>query len=112
MAHGGWGRGSASAGRGAASRRRSSSSPSRRPPRGRSCSWRSWPDRSPAGCSARPPGGILAAGLVGATIVLSPTWSPQHVLPVALPTGVVTGAIGAPYLIWLLATANRDGRGG
>ncbi len=36
----------------------------------------------------------------------------EHALPVALPTGVVTGAIGAPYLIWLLATANREGRGG
>ena len=34
----------------------------------------------------------------------------EHVLPVAVPTGVVTGAIGAPYLIWLLATTNRAGR--
>mgnify|MGYP006159423679 CR=1 FL=1 len=25
---------------------------------------------------------------------------------------VITGIIGAPYLIWLLATVNREGRGG
>jgi iron complex transport system permease protein len=36
----------------------------------------------------------------------------QQVLPTPLPTGVVTGIIGAPYLIWLLATVNREGRGG
>jgi iron complex transport system permease protein len=29
-----------------------------------------------------------------------------------LPVGVVTGVIGAPYLLWLLARANRVGRGG
>jgi iron complex transport system permease protein len=57
-------------------------------------------------------GGILAAALVGAIIVLSSDLVAEHLLPVALPTGVVTGAIGAPYLIWLLATANREGRGG
>ena len=36
----------------------------------------------------------------------------RNALPVSLPTGVVTGAVGAPYLIWLLATVNREGRGG
>ena len=29
-----------------------------------------------------------------------------------LPVGVVTGVIGAPYLLWLLARANRVVRGG
>ena len=57
-------------------------------------------------------GGILAAALVGATIVLTSELVAVHVLPIALPTGVVTGAIGAPYLIWLLATTNREGQGG
>jgi iron complex transport system permease protein len=57
-------------------------------------------------------GGILAAGLVGAVIVLSADLVAEHALPVSLPTGVLTGAIGAPYLIWLLATTNREGRGG
>ncbi len=61
---------------------------------------------------AGPSGGIVAAGLVGAVIVLAADLVAQQVLPTALPTGVVTGIIGAPYLIWLLATVNREGRGG
>jgi iron complex transport system permease protein len=56
------------------------------------------------------PGGLLAAALVGAIIVLTADLVVQHVLPIALPTGVVTGAVGAPYLVWLLVTANREGR--
>jgi len=58
------------------------------------------------------PGGLLAAGFVGAVLVLASDLVAQHFLPVALPTGVVTGAVGAPYLIWLLITTNREGRGG
>jgi iron complex transport system permease protein len=30
----------------------------------------------------------------------------------AMPVGVVTGIIGAPYLLWLLARSNRVGSGG
>ncbi|MGJ9411863.1 FecCD family ABC transporter permease [Aeromicrobium sp. CF4.19] len=56
--------------------------------------------------------GLLAAALVGACIVLAADLVAQNVLPVALPTGVVTGAVGAPYLIWLLIHVNREGRGG
>lgn len=59
-----------------------------------------------------PAGGILAAGLVGAVVVLGADLVAQQLMPVSLPTGVVTGVIGAPYLIWLLATVNREGRGG
>jgi len=59
-----------------------------------------------------PSGGIMAAGMVGAIIVLGADLVAQQVLPTALPTGVVTGIVGAPYLIWLLATVNREGRGG
>lgn len=55
---------------------------------------------------------IPAAACVGAVLVLAADLVAQHLLPVALPTGVVTGAVGAPYLIWLLATVNREGRGG
>lgn len=55
---------------------------------------------------------LPAAAMVGAVIVLAADLVAQHLLPVALPTGVVTGAVGAPYLIWLLATVNREGRGG
>ena len=57
-------------------------------------------------------GGVITAGLVGAVIVLVADLVAQQVLPTSLPTGVVTGIIGAPYLIWLLATVNREGRGG
>lgn len=57
-------------------------------------------------------GGILGAGLVGSIIVLGADLVAHHVVPVDLPTGVITGIIGAPYLIWLLATVNREGRGG
>lgn len=57
-------------------------------------------------------GGMLAAGFVGAVIVLAADLVCQHLTPVALPTGVLTGAIGAPYLIWILITVNREGRGG
>lgn len=55
---------------------------------------------------------ILASGLVGAILVLAADLVATHALPIALPTGVVSGAVGAPYLIWLLATVNREGRGG
>jgi iron complex transport system permease protein len=56
-------------------------------------------------------GGILAAAFVGASIVLASDLVAQQVVPVALPTGVLTGAIGAPYLLWLLASINREGGG-
>ena len=36
----------------------------------------------------------------------------RELLPAQLPVGVVTGVVGAPYLLWLLARANRVGRGG
>jgi iron complex transport system permease protein len=37
----------------------------------------------------------------------------QHLLPgdVQVPAGIVTGLVGAPYLLWLLATTNRGGHG-
>ena len=59
-----------------------------------------------------PAGGILAAGFIGASLVLAADLFAGHVMPAPVPTGVVTGLIGAPYLLWLLATVNREGRGG
>ncbi|TDV47927.1 FecCD transport family protein [Actinophytocola oryzae] len=53
-----------------------------------------------------------AAGFTGASLLLVADLVARHVLPTELPTGVVTGAVGAPYLLWLLATANRAGSGG
>ncbi len=57
-------------------------------------------------------GGVAAAALVGAVLVLTADLVAAHALPSPLPTGVVTGAVGAPYLLWLLATTNRQGAGG
>ncbi|WP_223167435.1 FecCD family ABC transporter permease [Nonomuraea sp. SYSU D8015] len=57
-------------------------------------------------------GAIIAAALTGATLLLTADLIANHLLPTPLPTGVVTGAVGAPCLLWLLATANRQGAGG
>jgi iron complex transport system permease protein len=57
-------------------------------------------------------GGIVPAALTGAALLLAADLVAVHVLPTPLPTGVVTGAVGAPYLLWLLATTNRQGAGG
>jgi iron complex transport system permease protein len=53
-------------------------------------------------------GGLLAAGAVGASLVLASDYVAVNLLPMQLPTGVITGAVGAPYLLWLLATTNRE----
>ncbi|MDQ0376261.1 FecCD family ABC transporter permease [Amycolatopsis thermophila] len=56
--------------------------------------------------------GLLPSALVGALITLLADFAAQHLLSGThqLPVGVVTGAVGAPYLLFLLATANRGGR--
>ncbi|NKX55194.1 iron chelate uptake ABC transporter family permease subunit [Arthrobacter sp. E918] len=61
---------------------------------------------------------LAVSALVGAVIVLAADFAAATVLPqfltngTALPVGVVTGALGAPFLLWLLVSANRVGRGG
>jgi iron complex transport system permease protein len=56
---------------------------------------------------------LVQAALVGALLVLVSDFIGTHLLGSRqFPVGVVTGVIGAPYLLWLLATANRSGRGG
>ena len=57
-------------------------------------------------------GSVVAAALVGAALLLAADLVAVQVLPTPLPTGVVTGAVGAPYLLWLLVTTNRQGGGG
>ena len=53
------------------------------------------------------------AGLVGAAIVVFGDLVARRVFsPTELPVGVVTAIVGAPYLLWLLARANRIGSGG
>jgi iron complex transport system permease protein len=56
---------------------------------------------------------LVASGLVGAGVVLAAEYASVNALPgTALPVGVVTGLLGGPFLLWLLVTANRVGRGG
>jgi iron complex transport system permease protein len=53
------------------------------------------------------------SALVGALIlVLSDLVARRLFAPTELPVGVITGVIGAPYLLWLLARSNRVGTGG
>ncbi|WIX82446.1 iron chelate uptake ABC transporter family permease subunit [Amycolatopsis carbonis] len=54
--------------------------------------------------------GLVAPALTGALVTLLGDFVAQHLLGTQLPVGVVTGAVGAPYLLYLLATANRAGR--
>jgi iron complex transport system permease protein len=56
-------------------------------------------------------GAILPAALAGALVTLAADIVAQHLLfGVQLPVGVVTGGIGALFLIAMLITANRTGR--
>lgn len=57
------------------------------------------------------PGGslLLPAGLVGALLVLLADLLGQFAFGNRYPVGVITGALGAPYLIFLLARTNRSG---
>jgi iron complex transport system permease protein len=57
--------------------------------------------------------GLLPAAMVGALIVVASDLIARRLFaPIELPVGVVTAIVGAPYLLWLLARANRIGRGG
>lgn len=57
--------------------------------------------------------GMVPAGLVGAAIVVfADVLARRAFSPVELPVGVVTAIVGAPYLLWLLARANKIGSGG
>lgn len=49
------------------------------------------------------------AGLVGAALVLGADLVGQHAVGHRYPVGVVTGVLGAPYLIALLGSQNRAG---
>ncbi|KQQ54258.1 ABC transporter permease [Rhizobium sp. Leaf311] len=52
---------------------------------------------------------LIPAGLVGAVLVLAGDYAGQFLLFSRYPVGVVTGALGAPYLIFLIIRANRSG---
>ena len=55
---------------------------------------------------------LLPAGLVGAAVVLLADFAGQHLLPVPLPVGVLTAAVGAPYLIHLLLRSDQPASAG
>lgn len=55
-------------------------------------------------------GSLLApAALVGALLTLCADYAGQFLLPGRYPVGVVTGALGAPYLLYLIVRAGRSG---
>ena len=56
---------------------------------------------------------LAGSALVGALIMLAAEFVATNLVRgTALPVGVVTGALGAPFLIYLLVSTNRVGRGG
>ncbi len=61
----------------------------------------------------RSPLALVVAALVGALIMLlSDLVARRLFAPTELPVGVITGVVGAPYLLWLLARSNKVGAGG
>lgn len=53
---------------------------------------------------------VAAAGVVGAVVALAADVAGQFAVPgLSAPLGIVTGVIGAPYLLWLLARTERTG---
>jgi iron complex transport system permease protein len=52
---------------------------------------------------------LVPSALVGALLVLSADFAGQFALGIRLPVGVVTGVLGAPYLIYLIIRSNRSG---
>ncbi|WP_080843695.1 FecCD family ABC transporter permease [Cytobacillus gottheilii] len=52
---------------------------------------------------------IIPAGLVGANLVLAADLIGQFAFEVRFPVGIITGILGAPYLIFLLIRMNRKG---
>ena len=53
---------------------------------------------------------MRAGGVVsGPVLVLGGDYIGQFLLPARFPVGVVTGALGAPYLLYLIMRANRAG---
>ncbi|SEN54068.1 iron complex transport system permease protein [Loktanella fryxellensis] len=53
---------------------------------------------------------LIPAALVGAVLVVGADFAGQVLLPHRYPVGVVTGALGAPFLLGLIVRMNRGGR--
>lgn len=54
------------------------------------------------------PGVLFFTGVLGGIVLLISDVVAQHFLPVTLPVGVVTSAVGAPYFLFLLYRSNRQ----
>ncbi|MGO2847312.1 MAG: iron chelate uptake ABC transporter family permease subunit, partial [Microbacterium gubbeenense] len=52
---------------------------------------------------------LIPAALVGALLVVVADLIGQFAFGTRYPVGVVTGALGAPYLIYLIIRSNRTG---
>ncbi|MEQ6903689.1 iron chelate uptake ABC transporter family permease subunit, partial [Nocardioides sp. YIM 152588] len=66
---------------------------------------------SPTSVSRRASPALAASAAVGAALTIGADVVGQHALgPVTAPVGVVTGLVGAPYLLLLLARSEREGR--
>lgn len=52
---------------------------------------------------------LIPAALVGATLTLAADQLGQYAFGTSYPVGVVTGVLGAPYLLFLLVRMNRSG---
>ncbi|THV08896.1 iron ABC transporter permease [Nocardioides caeni] len=55
--------------------------------------------------TAGPP--MLASGLMGAALVVGSDYVARVILPIELPVGIVTTAIGGPFLMYLIIRTNR-----
>ena len=52
---------------------------------------------------------MVPAALVGALLVLLADFVGQFAFGTRYPVGVITGVLGAPYLVYLLVRTNRSG---
>jgi iron complex transport system permease protein len=50
---------------------------------------------------------LVPAALVGALLVLLGDYAGQFLLPARYPVGIVTGVLGAPYLLYLILRDNK-----
>ncbi len=56
---------------------------------------------------------LVFGALVGAVLVLAADYVAAYLIPgTVLPVGIVTGAVGGPFLLWLLARGAATGRTG
>lgn len=53
---------------------------------------------------------LIPSALIGAVLTLAGDYTGQFLLPNRYPVGVITGALGAPYLLYLIVRINRSGR--